>query len=310
MASISRDIFTENKPASRGFISLLGFISFQPRKFFRVLDRIASKHSILAAILVLALVSFSAIQQAGLAANATMPSMDAEFLSEGEEPLTEEVVVSTDPSENWMIGLSTVGKQAIYWLVLAVVLCEISLFKGRAPKFGRNVQIAIWSSIPFAAMAALQILFVMGGGTIKEAGFTGFLDEWLPYQSIEPKMQSAVYALAAQFNFFTLWNFVLLYHGGRETLRGNRLVVFLVLASWLLMQTFVIGYEHYQQHLNMDDFGADDYSYETLPEGEMYDEELYYPEDEMGGEELYYPEDEMGDEFSYPEDEINGEEMP
>lgn len=280
MASISRDFLADNKPSSQGFFSLLSLICVQPRKFFRIMDKTPSKYGILTAILILILLSFSAIQQADLSMNYQESTWEEDYLPE-DEMLSTEFPGTHDPTQSWMTGFSAFGKQAIFWIVLAIVLSEVSLFNGKAPRFGQNLQIAVWSSLPFAIMAALQILFVMGGGIITEPGFAGFLDEWQNYHDLAPYLQSAVYALAAQFTFFTLWNFVLLYKASRETLRGKRIVVGFVLISWFLIRTLALGFEHYHNgdsgiNTKPSEFSDD---YESLPHEESWIEPLY-PEDE------------------------------
>jgi hypothetical protein len=263
MTSMTRTILTDDKAASLGFISILGMLCFQPRKFFRLMHRIPIKHGVVMAILIIALLSYSAILQANL----SMPSVGEEEYLPDDEFRGMDVLSSGDPSQSWMTGFSVVGKQAIYWLVLMIVLSEVSLFKGKAPDLGRNLQIAVWSSFPLAMMATLQILFLMGGGLISAVGFTGFLDTWQSYYELHPYLQSAVYALAAQLTFFSLWNLVLLYKGARESLRGNRIVVAIVLLSWLVMLTAALGFEHYQLATAEP---ADDFYYdEIMPEEEM-----------------------------------------
>jgi hypothetical protein len=274
-----RDVFAESDSPSRGFLGLLSLVLFQPRQFFKQLS--FARHGLTVALLILALIAYSAVQQASPPSTTPidsggMPPTEGEFppMDGGGVPLDTGVSTSpvADPTEAWMTGLTAAGAQAIYWGVLAIVLSEVSLFNGQSPVFGRNLQIAVWASVPLALMAGVQILFIMGGGTIGEGGFAGFLDEWEAFSTMNIYVQSALYALAMQLNLFWLWSLVLVYIGAREALKGKRFAVLLVLVMWIAMLTFAFGFQSYQRLVALQtDSGMNGMPMdgEFMPEGEF-----------------------------------------
>jgi hypothetical protein len=269
--AVQRDIFAEADAPSQGFFGLLRMVLFSPRKFFQQLDH--NRHAFLAALLILLLLAYSAVQQANPASapvdsgavppmDAGMPPMEGEF-----PPMDTGAPASTaDPSQAWMTGLTAAGQQVIYWAVLTIILSEVSLFNGKAPNFGKNLQIAIWATVPLALMAGVQILYIMGGGTLGKPGFSGaFLDEWEAYATMNPLLQSAIYALASQISIFWFWSLALIYIGAREALKGKRLAILLVLVMWISMLVLAHSYQRYQ-FLNSQ---TPEMPGEMMPEGEF-----------------------------------------
>lgn len=267
-----RDVFAESEAPSHGFIGLLRLVLFSPRQFFQQLDH--ARHGFIIALLILALLAYGAVQEASPASTPVdsggIPPMDGGIppMDGGGIPIDMgggAPVSTADPSQAWMTGLTAAGQQVIYWLVLTIVLSEVSLFNGKAPDFKRNTQIAIWATVPLALMAGVRILFIMGGGTLGEAGFAGFLDEWEAYAGMNPLLQSSIYALATQISLFWFWSLTLIYIGAREALKGKRLAIVIVLAMWIAMLILAFGYQRYQMLSNQNP----EMPTELMPEGEF-----------------------------------------
>jgi hypothetical protein len=265
------DDYAEDDSPSRGFMGMIGLLLLHPRQFFRQMESVSSKHTLLVTFIILVLLSFSAIRQ-------TPVAMESLAMGEEMSDSTEfSSVAQSDPSQSWMTGLTAAGIQVVYWLGLAVILSEVSLFNGKAPQFGRNVRIAVWASLPLAVMAAVQMLFLTGGGSIGAAGFTGFLDEWQGYSEMNSYLQLAVRAVASQINLFSFWSAFLLYSGARDGLKGKRLPVGLALAMWLSILVLGMSFQEYQKlnpALSADENYADyQFEGEAFPVEEMPSEE-------------------------------------
>lgn len=136
---------------------------------------------------------------------------------------------------NWNISLITASAFLLGWLAQALLLSLVSLFKGRAPHFGLNLQIAIWAALPLGLMAGLQLLYYSAGGPIGADGISGLVSELPGYESLTPFAQALVTALASQITIFWFWNLLLLYFGGRYALDGGWLSSFLVVVLWMVL---------------------------------------------------------------------------
>lgn len=264
------DDYADIENPSRGVVGLIGLLLLHPRQFFRQMESVSSKHTLVVMLIILLLLSFSAIRQ-------TPASMDS--LAIGEDLGYEgefSSVAQSDPSQSWMTGLTAAGTQVVYWLGLAVILSEVSLFNGKAPQFGRNLRIAVWASLPLGLMAAVQMLFLAGGGSVGAAGFTGFLREWQGYSEMNSYLQLAVRAVASQINLFSFWSAFLLYSGARDGLKGKRLSVGLALAMWLSILVLGMSFQEYQKMSPA--FSQDENYADYQFEGEAF------PVEEMPGE--------------------------
>ncbi len=141
--------------------------------------------------------------------------------------------------EQWS-GVLLTGVQVLaMWFGLAAVLMLVSLFQGKRPRLGHNLQIAIWSSVPLGAMAVLQIVYVASGGVINSRGITRVISNMETYPLWSPLMQQLMLSLAMHTHVFALWHLVLLFIGARQSLGGRRVTVALVLLVWVLIVMIV-----------------------------------------------------------------------
>lgn len=261
------ELFDQTEGPPRGFLSQVGLVLLQPGEFFRNLARgAASRQWLWAAALILALIALSAIQQSAAAeGTAEVPivdmgmggppidgPMDGPF-PPGGGPLPPDgggapvdSAGAGDPASTWTVGLTAAGRLVIAWGVLALLLSEVSLFNGRLPKLGRNLQIVIWASLPLALMAGLQILFMSAGGSLGAPGLTGFLPEIDAYTHLDLLPASILHGLASLVTLFSLWSLFLLYMGARLTLNGKPWAVILVMVVWVALLTGIQGFDHYQ----------------------------------------------------------------
>lgn len=243
------DIFKNNDIPPRGFISEIVTVITHPHVFFTELgNRQSSPHTLWIVIVILLMMTLMTIQtsthivesNSGGASFVDMPGggsspFDPGFPpdgggSDGGTPSTQ-----IDPTAQWMLVLTTISKQLIVWGALTILLTIVTLANGYMPPFGKNLEITIWASVPLALMAGLQLAFMSGGGTITATGFSGFLDEWEIFASLDLRLQSIVHAFSEQMTLFWLWALWLLYVGMRYTLRGKRVVILFTLVMWIIM---------------------------------------------------------------------------
>lgn len=234
---------------SGSVFSQISMVLLRPGAFFQHLPALReTRQWVWVGLIILALSGYSAIRQER-AANAPETS------AEGETPVTDGGVIEGDPfgggappvtpaentasqsdaTQTWSTGLVRASVIVLEWLVLALLLCEVSFLNGTRPRFGKNLQISIWATVPLGLMAALQLVYVLAGGKFGEKGLTGIIPEWDGYNDLTKFQRSLVLSLASRFTLFWLWSLVLVYFGARYSLRGKRLANVAVVLAWALV---------------------------------------------------------------------------
>ena len=137
--------------------------------------------------------------------------------------------------DNWSAALVAITRLVLSWLVQAILLSEVTLFQGAAPRLGLNWRIAVWASLPLGLMAGVQLLYRSGGGVIEAPGVAGFLDSLPLYADAPEFLQLVMRSFASNFTLFWLWHLALLYLGGRHTLKGSPWSALLVVIMWVLI---------------------------------------------------------------------------
>lgn len=122
------------------------------------------------------------------------------------------------------------------WIVLTAMLVVVPMLRGRAPRVGQNLQIAIWSSLPFAVMAVLQLVYYASGGQIGEPGVQGLLKDIPGYGDLSSTTQALLISFTSRLTVFWLWSMLLVYFGARYALGGWRIVALLIVIAWGLIQ--------------------------------------------------------------------------
>jgi hypothetical protein len=282
----------------RGVVGQVWAGLLQPAQFYRTMPPLADTRTWLwAAILILALVSISAVRQeslrngggADLGGGFPTTSIDSggpifsdpfggggvsapiggdPFGGAG-TPIQPTTTGGGDITGTWTTALITSAGIILGWLILSVLLCEIMLFNGRAPRLGLNLQVAIWSSLPLALMAALQLIFYAAGGQPGGAGLSGLLDNWEWYNTQSEFIRNLIFSLASNATVFWVWSLLLIYVGGRNTLRGKHWAIALVVIAWVAVVVVVPVLTGQVK----------------APEAPL-PEELILPDDELGGDGL------------------------
>jgi hypothetical protein len=203
----------------RGLRGNIGALIFQPRTFFRDLAAAETNRQwFWIAVFVLGLTGFVAVQRSSATA------------------VVDPFAATPPPAAaNWTTALLAASGIVASWLVQAVLLCEVSLLNGVAPRLGLNFRAAIWASLPLGLMALLQLLYMAAGGTIAAAGVSGLVVEQQWYTELPAFPQSLMLSLTSQLTVFWLWNLVLLYLGARHALKGKWWASLLVIVAWLVV---------------------------------------------------------------------------
>lgn len=240
----------QNRP--RSLIGQILAALLQPGSFFRGLA--SSRQWLWVALLVLALTGVAAVRQASLIAAAANPDAGAPVTVDpsmgGGFPgapagggidsgipqggvVPDAAPASGDVIGTWTTALVAAGTIVLGWLIQMVLLCEVSLFRGRAPAFGQNLRVAVWSSLPLALMAGLQLAYYAAGGSVGQTGLIGYVGHVPNYADQSPFMQALIVSALSRMTIFWLWSALLLYFGARYALGGHWFASVLVVLMWL-----------------------------------------------------------------------------
>ena len=246
---------TERNGRSRSLIGQLTTVLLQPVYFFRTFP--ITSQWVWIALIILALVGISAVRQPQPEGSSTAEGagmIDPAFVDPG-MGMPEGSGISVDPgisgvplppnmggasaeediSQPTMTAVLAGGSIVLAWLVQAIVLSEVSLLNGKAPHLGRNLQIAVWATVPLGVLAALQLLYYGAGGQGGAMGLTLLLEDWTWYQAQSDVLKAIIYSLAGKTTLFWLWSLLLLYLGARHALRGYAITAFLAVAIWVII---------------------------------------------------------------------------
>lgn len=217
---MSQRPYTRRK--AKGLFAEIQQLVLHPVAFFEALpEQGDSRTWLMVAFLILVLIGYSAIQQAAL--------LPEDFSQTTGNPVQQQVVT----------GLMAASRLIIAWLAQAILLLPIALFSKKSPRFALNLHIAIWSSLPFAILAIIQLAYLWAGGPIGGSGIAPALSSVLPYDMLTSNLGILLINFAEHFTLFGIWNLILLYLGGRYSLQGNGVLVFGLLLLWLIVLLLV-----------------------------------------------------------------------
>jgi hypothetical protein len=251
-----------NRP-QRGLLGSISIVLLQPALFFRTLPPMsATRQWLWVALLVLALVGFNAVRRESLSASPAgeapimAPDMGGGILDprQGGAPMDPGMGMEMPPAgvpqdvgaggqmdtaTRWTTALIAASGIALIWLGLTVLLSEVSLLNGSAPRLAHNFQISIWTSLPLGLLALLQLLYQAGGGVVGAPGLSGLVSELPFYADLPLFARSLLLSFASNLTLFWLWSLMLVYFGARFALHGRWWAALLVLVSWIIVLTLV-----------------------------------------------------------------------
>lgn len=280
--SRSTGMVTYNR-RQRGLIANVSSALLQPVAFYRSFP--LSRQWMWVAAFILVITGFSAVHQpdvsdantGGDVNSVSMPPMDMQggggvaLGPEGGFVLPPDAggPAGTDTAPNVsrtaMTALLAAAGVLLAWLIQAFLLCEVSLINGVRPSMGRNLQIAIWASVPLALMLVIQQVYFAIGGSPGQMGLSLLLEKWAGFQTLPTFSQNVLTILTTNFTLFWLWNLALLYLGGRYLLNGRRTAVMLVIVAWIIISTFVPALTSPQADASVS-AGDEQFSSEMMPE--------------------------------------------
>jgi hypothetical protein len=230
----------------RSLIGQIMAVLLQPGSFFNGLT--ASRQWLWVALLILALTGASAVRQVSLIAAAANPDAGGQVvvdpsmggpgpggIDSGVPPDAGVPGAAPAPSDvngTWTTALVAAGTIALGWVIQMILLCEVSLFRGRAPSLGQNLRIAVWASLPLALMAGLQLAYYAAGGSVGQTGLIGYVEHIPAYAEQSPFVRGLILSALSRATVFWLWSALLLYIGARYALGGNWLTSSLVVLMW------------------------------------------------------------------------------
>ena len=228
-------------------------VLLQPNLFFRTLPALENTRQWLwIGLLILMLVGGSAARhEALLSAPEAAPanetpmdgSLDPRISGGGGEVIVDggippggapAAVETETPSMDLTTGLIAASSVLVWWGVLTILLCEVTLLNGKTPRLGQNFQVAVWSSVPLGVMGAIQLLYFATGGKAGAAGVSGVLPEWSGYADLPELGKLLLLSLSIRLTIFWLWSVILVGVGARVALNGKHYAVAIVLVMWVL----------------------------------------------------------------------------
>lgn len=257
----SRSYAITQPARARGLASQTYTVLLQPGAFFRSINALEyTRQWLWIGLVILVLVGLSAVRQASLTTDSAAPVVpDFGLPPEGGDFSGGGGGISVSPlggpppdagipdsslgggasssniAATWTTALIAASGVLLGWAIQTALLAEVSLLRGFAPHLGRNLQIAIWSSVPLGLMAALQLLYYAAGGTGGASGVSGLLAEWEGYSQLPTFSQSILLSLTSRLTLFWLWSLVLIYIGARRTLGGRWWSSILVVIAWVVV---------------------------------------------------------------------------
>jgi hypothetical protein len=131
------------------------------------------------------------------------------------------------------------GWVVLVWVVQACLLMFIPLTNGKTPDFGKNLQVAVWSSLPMLIPTILFVVSRNAGVTDVFPGWSFLIRSWSDFATLDPAMQMVLYSFLAKISLFSLWSLFLLWHGATATLHGKPLPSLVVMLAWIVIAVMI-----------------------------------------------------------------------
>jgi len=246
---------------ARGFISNLIAVLLQPGLFFRTFP--TNTQWVIVAILVLVVAGVQTVRQptahtltsadpllplidpalsgggdfgngggitVGPPGSFNGPPVSGDFGGGASAPVSSEAIRNTTTT-----ALFAAGTILIAWLIQSVLFGLVPLLRGRSANLGRNLQVAVWASVPIGLLFLLRLIYYESGGAPESPGLTALIDGWSDFAVLSPFVQNIVYMLLSSLTLFWAWNIVLIYLGARYALNGRAWSAFLVTLMWVIL---------------------------------------------------------------------------
>jgi hypothetical protein len=252
-----------SKRKNQGIIAQISTLIFQPGLFFFTLP--ATRQWVLIVMLAVLLTGYSAIRKAetGTANGGDSGALQPDISFDGgfsgiedpfggiggsdpfEIPLPNDGGgtitdggsggASGDINSQLSIAVTSGAWVVMAWGLQAIVLGLVAIMNLRAPNWGKNLQVAVWASVPLIIMVAIQLAFRSLGGRGEGAGLSLVATVWQDFATLSSEQQLVLYSALTQTTLFALWHLSLLYTGAREALQGKHIASLLVVLVWVFI---------------------------------------------------------------------------
>jgi hypothetical protein len=205
----------------KGLIGQIQQVILHPIHFFNHLSEQGETRTWLwAALGILLLVGYSAIRYHAM--------------------LTEGTAFDTDAQQQLILAITASGTLILAWVGQILFLALLTMLQGQRPKWGLNLRIVIWASIPLLLMALAQIVFMAAGGALIDIGLLA--RDTLP-QTAADEVKILLANFLRQLTIFNFWRMILFYLGAQTSLKGRwwmaLLITILSFATLFLIPTLI-----------------------------------------------------------------------
>lgn len=246
----SRTIILPREPR-RGLFGHMMAVLLQPVAFFRQMP--STRQWVGAALIILVLVGAADVRRTSLLEGSSagadassdiisgVPTVPDAALG-GEIPFDPPIpsgVIPGDTAANASITQTTVtaliaaASVVLAWVLQSIVLIPAPMFSGAPPNLARNVQVAVWASVPLGLLALIQLVYYTLGGEVGQIGVSILLERWEGYAALPTLAQAVLHSLSLHLTLFWLWSLLLLFIGARRALNGSWWAVAMLLVIWI-----------------------------------------------------------------------------
>ncbi len=281
----------------RGLIANLMTVLLQPGWFFKTFP--ATAQWVIVAILLLVVAGVQAVRvPTDTETNAGLDSMPMPDMGMGMDSGAFNVMppdamlggssdmggVPTDPTGGQTVdvrattttALRSAGHFVVAWLILAVLYLFARWLRGLGADFGRNLQVAVWASVPIGLMLLSRLIYYEAGGTPGEMGLTPILSAWDGYAEQTTFARDLMYHALSLMTLFWFWHIVLVYLGVRFALNGRAWAATLITLFWIVISITVPVVTG-----NASAPAAETSADEVVPMGDMLIDPMQLPESEF-----------------------------
>lgn len=144
-----------------------------------------------------------------------------------------EATADSSITQTTVTALLAAAGVVLAWLLQSIVLIPAPMFSGAPPNMARNLQVAIWASVPVGLLALIQLIYYAVGGEAGQIGVSILLERWEGYAALPTFAQAVLHSIALHMTLFWLWSLILLYVGARHALGGRWWAVVIIVAIWI-----------------------------------------------------------------------------
>jgi hypothetical protein len=155
-----------------------------------------------------------------------------------EPPIPSGVIPGDTPANNsitqtTVTALIAAASIALAWILQAIVLIPAPMFSGAPPNMARNIQVAVWASVPIGLLALIQLVYYAAGGEVGQIGVSILLERWEGYAALPALVQAVLHSLSLHMTLFWFWSLLLLFIGARRALGGRWWAVAILIVIWI-----------------------------------------------------------------------------